>query len=85
MRELPDNFDAIKSDYIKIFAHLVNKYNVPPELVIGGDDDLHYSHKDEAVLALLSENKIAVVFVPAKCTDVIQECDTDYLTLPLKE
>jgi hypothetical protein len=38
--------------------------------------DLHYSHKDPAVLSLLATNNIVTLFVPAGCTDVLQECDT---------
>ena len=38
--------------------------------------DLHYSHKTPAVLKLFKKHKIAVVFVPARCTDVLEECDT---------
>jgi hypothetical protein len=38
--------------------------------------DLHYSHKDPKVLKLLEENHIIPLFVPAGCTDVLQECDT---------
>ena len=37
--------------------------------------DLHYSHTDVAVLNFMKENRIASLFVPAKCTDEIQECD----------
>jgi hypothetical protein len=37
--------------------------------------DLHYSHKDETVLRFCEENHIMPLFVPAKCTDVLQECD----------
>ena len=38
--------------------------------------DLHYSHKDSNVLSLLAENKIVTLFVPAGCTDILQEFDT---------
>jgi hypothetical protein len=38
--------------------------------------DLHYSHKTQENLAFCEDNKIAVVFVPACCTDALQECDT---------
>jgi hypothetical protein len=37
--------------------------------------DLHYSHKDPAVLALLRANNIIAVFIPAGCTDLHQLCD----------
>lgn len=37
--------------------------------------DLHFTHNDEKVLQFLRENKIYPLFVPAGCTDVIQECD----------
>eukprot|EP00981_Chlorochromonas_danica_P006397 scaffold1377_cov198-Ochromonas_danica.AAC.10 len=37
--------------------------------------DLHYSHKDPDVLALLKLRCFVSLFVPAGCTDLIQECD----------
>ena len=37
--------------------------------------DLHYSHKDEAVLALLAANNIIPIFIPGGCTDLHQVCD----------
>ena len=38
--------------------------------------DLHYTHKDPKVLARLAMHLIIPLFVPAKCTDELQECDT---------
>jgi hypothetical protein len=38
--------------------------------------DLHYSHKTPAVLALMRQMNILPLFVPAGCTDIMQECDT---------
>jgi len=46
--------------------------------------DLHYSHKHPDVLQVLADNKIIPVFVPAGCTDVIQECDT-VINAPFKK
>ena len=37
--------------------------------------DLHYSHKDASVLALLDANNIIPIFIPASCTDLHQVCD----------
>ena len=37
--------------------------------------DLHYSHKDPAVLALFKANNIIPIFIPAGCTDLHQVCD----------
>lgn len=37
--------------------------------------DLHFTHKDASVLEYLKVNCIAPLFVPAGCTDVMQECD----------
>lgn len=45
--------------------------------------DLHYSHKDPEVLALLAMHFIKPLFVPACCTDIMQECDT-VLNKPFK-
>ena len=38
--------------------------------------DVHYSHKTPAVLERMSLLNILPLFVPAGCTDIIQECDT---------
>ena len=38
--------------------------------------DLHFSHKTEAALQLMRIHHILPLFVPAGCTDIIQECDT---------
>jgi hypothetical protein len=194
MREIPENFEELKATYINVLAQIINQHNVPPELVVGGDEtavlfvnrakctfanegarrvrvigvgsdkaqitvtifineagdvlpvqmifggktkkslpdagrqpppegvhwhwtpshwqdeasyiktveeiiipyknqviaarglpadqktvlkhDLHYSHKSAALLQLLRDNNIIPMFVPARCTDVMQECDT---------
>ncbi len=46
--------------------------------------DLHYSHKDSTVLELMEKSNLIPLYVPAKCTDVLQECDT-VLNKPFKE
>jgi len=46
--------------------------------------DLHYSHKDPEVLQLLADHNIIPIYVPAGCTDVIQECDT-VINAPFKK
>ena len=38
--------------------------------------DPHYSHKTPAVLALVRQVSTLPLFVPAGCTDIVQECDT---------
>lgn len=38
MRELPADFEDKKSKYMKIGADLIYKHNVPPQLVINGDE-----------------------------------------------
>ena len=38
MRELPQNFEDKKAKYMKVGAELIYKYNVPPQLVINGDE-----------------------------------------------
>ena len=38
--------------------------------------DLHFTHYDEKVLKKMLANNIIPLFVPAGCTDCIQECDT---------
>ena len=38
MRGIPADLEAKKATYIKIGAELIHKYNVPPALVINGDE-----------------------------------------------
>ena len=38
--------------------------------------DLHFTHKDTTVLDLMKKHNIVPLFVPAGCTDMMQECDT---------
>ena len=38
MRELPADFEEKKEKYLKIAAELIYRHNVPPELVINGDE-----------------------------------------------
>lgn len=37
---------------------------------------LHFTHYDETILNKLFENHIVPLYVPAGCTDIMQECDT---------
>ena len=46
--------------------------------------DLHYSHSDPSVLSFMKENHLLPLYVPACCTDVIQECDTTVANRPFK-
>jgi hypothetical protein len=38
--------------------------------------DLHFTHKNEDVLKLMQLHNIYALYVPASCTDIMQECDT---------
>ena len=38
--------------------------------------DVHYSHRDPTVFDLCKENRVAVTFATAGCTDIRQEMDT---------
>ncbi len=38
--------------------------------------DLHFTHKDPRVLAFCTMHNICLLYVPAGCTDLLQECDT---------
>jgi hypothetical protein len=37
--------------------------------------DLHYSHKDKLFIEHCTKNNIILLYVPARCTDELQECD----------
>ena len=61
---------------MKYKNEVINRRGLSTNQVTILKHDLHYSHKDESVLALLAKNNIVPLFVPAGCTDVMQECDT---------
>lgn len=45
--------------------------------------DLHFTHTDASVQEYLEQRKIKSLYVPGKCTDALQECDT-VLNKPFK-
>ena len=47
-------------------------------------DGLILSHLDPSVLSFMKENHLLPLYVPACCTDVIQECDTTVANRPFK-
>ena len=53
----------------------IQKLRLPSNQVTILKHDLHFTHKDAAVLKYLKDNFIAPLFVPAACTDAMQECD----------
>lgn len=57
-------------------ARIIQRLNLPLNQVAILKHDLHYSHKDPDVLALLKLRFFVPLYVPAGCTDLIQECDT---------
>ena len=73
----PESYCAVLEDIIvKYKNEVINRRGLSTNQVTILKHDLHYSHKDESVLALLAKNNIVPLFVPAGCTDVMQECDT---------
>ena len=67
--------DVIKDIIIPYRLQTIERLGLPADQKLMLKHDLHYTHKDEAVLKYCAENHIVLLFVPAKCTDVIQECD----------
>lgn len=68
--------DVIKEIVIPYKNDTIRRLNLPINQVTILKHDLHFTHKDEAVLALMRNNNIVPLFVPAGCTDLMQECDT---------
>jgi hypothetical protein len=68
-------FDFVEQVIIPFKNRRIHDLGLPPDQWTILKQDLHYSHKTPDVLRLCSENKIAVLFVPAGCTDIMQECD----------
>lgn len=54
---------------------VVREMNLPANQKCILKHDLHYSHKDKDVLQFMKENGVIPLFVPAGCTDWMQECD----------
>ena len=69
--------------YLDVFQHIFIPYRLRTIARLNLNDDqkmlvkldLHYSHKTEALKRLCDENHIVLLYVPAKCTDILQECD----------
>lgn len=45
--------------------------------------DIHWSHRSSKVIEFLERNNIVPLFIPARCTDAMQVCDT-VLNRPFK-
>jgi hypothetical protein len=83
------HWQSVKSylELIKIIipykTNMIKELNLPEKRATILKHDLHFTHKDEKVLQFLRENYIYPLFVPAGCTDVIQECDV-VVNIPFK-
>jgi hypothetical protein len=55
---------------------VINALGLPIDQKLLLKHDLHFSHKDVLTLAAMETHFIVPLYVPANCTDVIQECDT---------
>ena len=72
-----ETYAAVIKDIIIPYKNgKILELNLPESQVTILKHDLHFTHKDESILALMRENNILPLFVPAGCTDVMQECDT---------
>ena len=67
--------DVIKSIIIPYRNRQIALLGLPADQWMILKHDLHYSHTDAEVLNFMKENRIASLFVTAKCTDEMQECD----------
>ena len=54
----------------------IHQLGLPPDSYSILKMDLHFTHKTERVKNLLRIHHILPLYVPAGCTDIIQECDT---------
>ena len=54
---------------------IINEFRLSHDQKLLLKVDLHFTHKDSEVMQLYKENNIIPLFVPAKCTDELQECD----------
>ncbi len=54
----------------------VHELGLPADQFMILKHDLHFTHTDDAVKAFMESHFIKPFYVPGKCTDVLQECDT---------
>lgn len=71
------------ASYIELLENVIVPYKtnmiaalgLPPNQGTILKHDLHFTHKDAAVLEFMRQNNIYPLYVPAGCTDILQECD----------
>jgi hypothetical protein len=82
--QTPQTFmEAIRSIIVPYKNRIIVERGLDPTSKCLLKLDLHYSHKDEEVLKLLSDNNILTLFVPARCTDILLECDGGQQTIQM--
>ena len=67
--------EVIEKIIIPYKTNMIQKLRLPSHQATILKHDLHFTHKDNDVLELLKKNHIHPLFVPAGCTDAMQECD----------
>ena len=68
--------DVIENIIVPYKNYLISHMGLPSNQHTILEHDLHYTHKDSRVLELMKSHNILPLFVPAGCTDLMQECDT---------
>ena len=67
--------DLIEKVIVPYKNKMIETLGLPPTQGTILKHDLHFTHKDATVVALMKQHNIYPLFVPAGCTDIIQECD----------
>lgn len=67
--------EVIEKIIVPYKNNMIGMLQLPPTQATILKHDLHFTHKDKAVLQLLRKHNIHPLFVPAGCTDIMQECD----------
>ena len=73
---VPTYMDAIENIIVPYKNNVISRMGLPSNQHTILKHDLHYTHKDSRVLELMKSHNILPLFVPAGCTDLMQECDT---------
>ena len=76
--------EAIEAIVVPYKNRIIAERNLPANQVTILKLDLHYSHLAPEVRAHCRIHNIALLYVPAGCTDLLQECDTTVLNKPFK-
>ena len=79
-QSVPTYIEAIEKTIVPYKNNVISRMGLPASQHTILKHDFHHTHKDARVLELPKAHNILPLFVPAGCTDFMQECDNNNLT-----